>query len=262
MDARAHSVAAGEVQGELAFQIWLANIATDYLVINPDGIALNEVDVTIAENLMVGADTSGASATVDGNVIATYGDITAVAGSVTAGGALNGATGAITNELTVADEAYDATGWNASLEVPTKNAVRDEIESLATGYTLSVFATNYASPGDAETRYFGAISAAPTATADESRVYIPKTGTITRANILGQAGTAGSNEAWTLYIRLNNTTDTSIEAVSAATALRLWDNSALSIAVTAGDYIEIKSVTPTWASNAVNVRFAGTIFIE
>ena len=35
-----------------------------------------------------------------------------------------------TGDVVVPDEAYDATAWNGSLEVPTKNAVRDKIESL------------------------------------------------------------------------------------------------------------------------------------
>lgn len=34
--------------------------------------------------------------------------------------------------LTVDDEAYDSAGWNGDLTVPTKNAVRDKIESIAT----------------------------------------------------------------------------------------------------------------------------------
>lgn len=33
----------------------------------------------------------------------------------------------------IPDEAYDATGWNGSLEPPTKNAVRDKIETLGAG---------------------------------------------------------------------------------------------------------------------------------
>lgn len=33
--------------------------------------------------------------------------------------------------LEVPDDPYDATGWNGSVEVPTKNAVRDKIEALA-----------------------------------------------------------------------------------------------------------------------------------
>lgn len=37
-------------------------------------------------------------------------------------------------DQTVPDEAYDATAWNGSLEVPTKNAVRDKFESLSSGY--------------------------------------------------------------------------------------------------------------------------------
>lgn len=37
-------------------------------------------------------------------------------------------------KLEVADDAYDATNWNGSFEVPTKNAVRDKFESL-TGAT-------------------------------------------------------------------------------------------------------------------------------
>lgn len=34
------------------------------------------------------------------------------------------------SDVLVPDEAYDATAWNGSLEVPTKNAVRDKIETL------------------------------------------------------------------------------------------------------------------------------------
>lgn len=41
--------------------------------------------------------------------------------------------GTLTGDLIVPDEAYDATAWNGSLEVPTKNAVRDKIESLGSG---------------------------------------------------------------------------------------------------------------------------------
>lgn len=41
-------------------------------------------------------------------------------------------------DLEVADEAYDATAWNGSLEVPTKNAIRDKIESLTTGAIVLV----------------------------------------------------------------------------------------------------------------------------
>lgn len=48
---------------------------------------------------------------------------------------LDKAGGTLTGDLVVPDEAYDATAWNGSLEVPTKNAVRDKIESLGSGIT-------------------------------------------------------------------------------------------------------------------------------
>jgi hypothetical protein len=41
-------------------------------------------------------------------------------------------------DVTVPDEVYDATAWNGSLEVPTKNAIRDKIESLAGGATTAL----------------------------------------------------------------------------------------------------------------------------
>lgn len=37
------------------------------------------------------------------------------------------------SDVTVATEAYDATGWNGDLSVPTKDAVRDKIETMAGG---------------------------------------------------------------------------------------------------------------------------------
>lgn len=39
------------------------------------------------------------------------------------------------SDLEVLDEAYDATNWNGSVEVPTKNAVRDKFEQIAPGAT-------------------------------------------------------------------------------------------------------------------------------
>lgn len=44
-------------------------------------------------------------------------------------------------DQSVPDEVYDATAWNGSVEVPTKNALRDKFESLVTGVS-SVTATN------------------------------------------------------------------------------------------------------------------------
>lgn len=131
------------------------------------------------------------------------------------------------------------------------------------GYTLTVASANVATLTDAGTLYFGGnVGFAPSATADIYRIYIPKTGTITKAYIFGNFNVAGTAESWTLYIRHNNTTDYTIEAITVSDTKRLWDNNALSISVTEGDYIEIKSINPTWATNPTNGRWNGVIYIE
>jgi len=132
---------------------------------------------------------------------------------------------------------------------------------LDTGYTLSVQALT-SSPVDAQTIYFGNLPKAPVTTAAISKVYIPRDGTIKRAEIYCYSGTAGTAENWSCYIRLNNTTDTLVQTIGAATNERRFNNSSLSIAVTAGNYIEIKLINPTWATNPLTTIFGGYIYIE
>lgn len=132
-----------------------------------------------------------------------------------------------------------------------------------TGYQgYNVLLTNYTalSPADATTYYTGFGSMTTTAAA--RRIYIPKSGTI-KAVYGFVVCTAGSNEAVSLYVRLNNTTDTTI-----TTTLDLSSNTVafnatgLSTAVVAGDYIELKMVCPTWATNPTGVNFAVQVYIE
>jgi hypothetical protein len=129
------------------------------------------------------------------------------------------------------------------------------------GYTINVQALT-SSPTDAQTIYFGMLPKAPTTTANTSKVHIRKAGTITMANIYCYSGTAGTNEAWSLYIRKNNTTDTLISTLSVATNERIFTNSSLNISVIAGDYIEIKGVQPTWATNPLTCIYGGFLYIE
>lgn len=55
---------------------------------------------------------------------------------------------------------------------------------------------------------------------------------------------------------------TYLSSVSASTNERVFSNTGLSIAVNAGDYIEIKSVNPTWATNPLTTIFGGYIYVE
>lgn len=128
-------------------------------------------------------------------------------------------------------------------------------------YTLHVQHLTY-DPADAGTVYWGELPKAPVAAAATSKVYIRKAGTIKVAEIYTYASTAGTNEAWSLYIRKNNSSDTLIATVSAATQERVFSNTALTIALAVGDYIEIKGVQPTWATNPLGVIGAGHLYIE
>ena len=129
------------------------------------------------------------------------------------------------------------------------------------GYNLHVQALT-SSPADSVSAYFGQLPKAPTTTANTSKVYVRKAGTIKMANIYCYSGTAGTAEAWSLYIRVNNTTDTLIATLSASTSERVFTNSALNIAVAAGDYFEIKSVQPAWATNPLTTIYGGYVYIE
>lgn len=130
-----------------------------------------------------------------------------------------------------------------------------------TGYSINVQALT-SSPTDAQTVYFGTLPKAPTTTANISKVYVRQAGTITAAEIYCYSGTAGTNEAWSLYIRLNNTTDYLIQTVSAATSERVFTNSSLSISLNANDYFEIKGVQPTWATNPLTTIYGGYVRIN
>jgi len=132
---------------------------------------------------------------------------------------------------------------------------------LDTGYTLHVQALT-SSPADAATIYFGNLPKAPVTAANTSKVYIPRAGSIKRIEIYCYSGTAGTAENWSGYIRLNNSTDTLIATVGAATNERRFSNTGLSIAVVAGDYFEIKFINPTWSTNPLTTIFGGYVYIE
>jgi hypothetical protein len=130
------------------------------------------------------------------------------------------------------------------------------------GYTIPVMASGLATPTDATTYYFGGMNAGPSTSAAVRQIKIFKSGVITGAQITALATTTGTDEVWTVNIRLNNTTDYAIATVGAATSIRSWTNAALTIAVSAGDYIEIKTTTPTWATDAAGLFFGGYIFVK
>lgn len=136
-----HSHAISDVtslQASLDAKVTGPATATDNAVARYDGTTgelVQDSSVIIADNGFV---TLGASIQTPGAFIGdTFSELTPAAG-ITADGVL-----LKDGDVTVDDDAYDATSWNGNFNVPTKNAVRDKIESMGgggggmTSFTLS-----------------------------------------------------------------------------------------------------------------------------
>ena len=131
------------------------------------------------------------------------------------------------------------------------------------GYALHFGSTSF-NPADGATYYFGFITGQPLTTIPAiRRIYIPKSGTIKSANVVGwNNAEVGTTEAWPMYIVIDNTTSVLIQSVSDNNVPRVWDNTAINIDVTAGSYFEIKTICPTWSTNPLEYNIGGNIYIE
>lgn len=132
--------------------------------------------------------------------------------------------------------------WTLELQTATGNPADSTSYFLATGSAVTAFTANGAAT---------------------TRLYISNPGmTITAvAGVATVQGTLGSASNSSIVIRLNNTTDTTVTSTLAMTAAaNTFSNNALSIVVTSGDYIEVKLVTPAWATNPTTVSISLAIY--
>lgn len=136
--------------------------------------------------------------------------------------------------------------------------------TIPSSYLTFVVGCAQQTPTNGDTVYFGSVfSLAPSTTAQRASIYIPQAGVIRAAYINWYAvSTAGTNENVSMYIRLNNTTDTLIETIGSTDAQKIFNKADLAITVAAGDLIEIKLVCPTWATRPTNVNMGGEITME
>jgi hypothetical protein len=124
------------------------------------------------------------------------------------------------------------------------------------------------SPADATTYYItqrgGGAAFANTTSDAGTRIYIPKSGTIKTAyGTVSVDGTLSSGEDSTISIRLNDTTSTNVSTtVETNGTTNSFSNTNLSIAVAAGDFIDVLFTTPTWATNPTGVYLTISLFIE
>jgi len=167
-------------------------------------------------------------------------------------------------DLFVPDEVYDATGWNGNLSVPTKNAIRDKIESLASGFTQpqaideGVLFTWSDSPAealvtfDSDRFYFGVDIAVPdeaySATTWNGSLEVP-----TKNAIRDKIETLGSQTPWTSDIDAANFDLTDV------TQLVVGDTAALATFDGATPSLQVLGLTASTASGAT-ARFSNDAF--
>ena len=139
------------------------------------------------------------------------------------------------------------------------------------GYTLTWYAGSSAggsgTPADSTTYYLrtnGIPTIGATASTIFTRLAIPKTGTIKAVyGIVEVLGTLSSGENATVAIRLNDTTTTNITTTVETNAIyNNFGAGNASIAVTAGDFIDVLFITPTWVTDPTTVRISATVYIE
>ena len=136
--------------------------------------------------------------------------------------------------------------------------------AASAAYTLTLGSAGSQNPADSTTYYFGGdLNANLNTTWDLTSVDIPKSGTLKRVFIKVRiAGTPGSNEAVSHYVRLNDTTDLTVDTTATYNTAVTNLIANLSQAVAAGDRLAIKVATPAWVTNPTTVRTYAVLYIE
>ena len=148
-------------------------------------------------------------------------------------------------------------GTNLSLTGTTLNAAAG-----GTVYEFMSFSVYQHNPADATTYYIGHNAFVPQSFSPAKRaIYPQKACTMVEAHVIWNAmSVAGSNENISIYIRVNDTTDTLIATVGDTNFSKTFYNNALSIAFNGTtDWFCYKIVYPTWAANPTTIGYGGTV---
>lgn len=120
-------------------------------------------------------------------------------------------------------------------------------------------------PADATSYYWGLEGGAWSSSAVNVLWYAPFACTIRKVDVLYVvAGTLATTETSTLYLRKNNTSDTTVTSSIALNATPYHELATLGTALTlaAGDTVQCKWTTPTWATNPTDVYPVIQVVVE
>ncbi len=136
--------------------------------------------------------------------------------------------------------------------------------TLSTRFVLH-FECAASNPGDNQVVYWGVHSAVqPSTTANIEYRKIAQTCVIKEAVItVFVGGTLGTTETSTFAVNQNNTTVTTLSsAITMNAVIQSFVITGLSISITSGDTVEIKSTYPTWATNPTTARYIAELYCE
>jgi len=160
-------------------------------------------------------------------------------------------------------------GGAAFLNVGTSSGtVAAGDDSRIKGFTVVNAGTG--SPADATTYYIGSCANISFTIAgfgtNAKRKFINKAGVITSAQIyILNSSVDGSTENSTFSLRLNDTTDyllSNTVQFSNTVNGKVYNITGLSIAISAGDYIVTKFLTPTWTTNPTGSNIEVIYYVE
>ncbi len=122
------------------------------------------------------------------------------------------------------------------------------------------FSNNTFNPADNTVYYSGGFaSVGPSTTAALRRIYFPSACVITDCTLFIVTNVNGSSETVNFAIRLNNTSDTPLTSGTISATATAIVTTGLSISVSAGSYIEIKTTTPAWVTNPTGTFISGSL---
>jgi len=166
----------------------------------------------------------------------------------------------------------DGTNWAATTATypDTAGTSGNVLTSDGTNWTSSApsggasyqgwVSTINGNPADSTTYYFNMSAAftANTTTVLQTRFYVPVAFTLTKVYGAVRVSTVlGSSENCTVFIRVNNTSNTNVTTTLQLTATEnTFSNTGLSISLNVGDYISIGFTGPAWVTNPTGVAIS------
>ncbi len=243
-----HANAAPTVNDDSSDEFEVGTLWIDYSVSPPELYVCEDASVGAAVWTQVGAGGStspGGSDTQvqfnDGGAFGAEADFT-----------YNKSTNTLTvDKVAVDDDAY-ASGWNGSLEVPTKNAVYDKIQTMPQQDSLILGAgtitTQTVASGATAYGYLNGNAAAITTNANNVQSLIPVAGTLSRY-YLYTTGSQSATGSLVVTVRSNGVDSAITITIAAGSSAGNYSDTTNTLAISAGDSCDVKFVNNASAAS-------------